>query len=426
MKQRKNQRASFSKEITQLVVAGFGIAFFLIFAASVLLLYLSENDKKVFWIKAAGMLLVYLALYILYSIFVTGRIKKLFLPLDRLAWGLMRDRVFVDSGEKDLKALADSLRAQAEQMSSLSRELENTREDLDDASRESMRSRDSYRQLLGRTVAETERIREREEELEARSGRMADRIDAALLFGTELKEKRNAVYARSEQLICRVEEKLRQYGDTENDFEILGSSYALLDSMHSDAQELTENLYSEMTALQSLATQVNLYVMNTSLEISRAGAITISAVTAMDEIKELSATINEKTDNVLLLIIRIRNCLKLAMDQSGECRGKGAECGESLSAAGSGLSELKESADSLAELCSQLSDEAGRLSSGMEDLRRMEEERERSEAELGTDVDRLSRFVKDWRRREEDHTDPEGDPGREDTAYGNSGGADKE
>ena len=402
MKQRKNQRASFSKEITQLVVAGFGIAFFLIFAASLLLLYLSENDKKVFWIKAAGMLLIYLALYILYSIFITGRIRKLFLPMDRLAWGLMRDRVFVDSGEKDLKALADSLRAQAEQMNILSRELENTREDLDDASRESLRSRDNYRQLLGRTVAETERIQKGGEELQELSGKMADRIDAALLFGSELKDKRDAVYERSEQLKSRVDENMRLHSDTESDFKTLGSSYALLDSMHSDAQELTENLYSEMTALQSLATQVNLYVMNTSLDISRAGCITISAVTAMDEIKEMSASINEKTDAVLLLIIRIRNALKLCMDQSGECRGKGEECGESFAAAGKGLEELKESAGTLSELSSLLSDEAGRLSCGMEDLRRMEEERERAEAELGTDVDRLTRFVKDWRRREED------------------------
>ena len=382
------------------MVGGLGIAFFLIFVACTLLLFLTENDRKLFWIKAAGMLFLFLLLFVLYSIFTTGRIRQMFVPLDRIAYGLMQDQIFVDSGEKDLKALADSLRSQAEQMSELSRELKYTQENLDDAHQESRASRDDARQKLGRTVAEMERICKREEEIQTLSGKIEDSVDEALLLESGIKSRRDGLYDHAQRLKEHIRENMQAQADTETEFQELGGSYSLLESMHSEAEELVDSIYNDMTALQSLATQVNLYVMNTSLDMSRAGAVTISAISAMDEIKELSARINEKTDSVLLLIIRVRNSLKLAMDQTGECREKSTECAGSFSKAKDELEELGEQIRILSDLGGELSDDAGRLSSGLYEVKLMEQNRGRQEEALGADVERLTGFVRDWRSGE--------------------------
>ncbi|MBR5422215.1 MAG: hypothetical protein IK115_13810 [Lachnospiraceae bacterium] len=402
MKQKKPRRGSFSKEINRMVVSSLGIAFFLIFVADAILLFLTVRDLKSFIFRVVILLLVLGALYAFYSFFVVRRIRQMFLPLDRLAWGLLRDQVFVDNDEKDLKALADSLRSQAERMNLLSKELKNTRDDLDDASRESRLSRDTKRQLLGRTEASVERIQQKEGELMALSGRIADAIDAALLLEPGLKKRRDGIYEQSRKLEEQIRDNLQETGDTEMEFAELGGSYGLLDSMHADAEELLDSLYNEMSSMQSLATQINLYAMNTSLDISRAGSITISAISALDEMKVLSAKVEEKTDSLTLLIIRIRNALKLAMDQSGECREKGEECSGSFSRTKESLKKLESSVQELAELGSLLSEDAGRLSGNIYDVKLMEERREREEGAAAADVERLARFVKDWRRQEEE------------------------
>ena len=385
-----------------MVVSSLGIAFFLIFVADAILLFLTVRDLKSFIFRVVILLLVLGALYAFYSFFVVRRIRQMFLPLDRLAWGLLRDQVFVDNDEKDLKALADSLRSQAERMNLLSKELKNTRDDLDDASRESRLSRDTKRQLLGRTEASVERIQQKEGELMALSGRIADAIDAALLLEPGLKKRRDGIYEQSRKLEEQIRDNLQETGDTEMEFAELGGSYGLLDSMHADAEELLDSLYNEMSSMQSLATQINLYAMNTSLDISRAGSITISAISALDEMKVLSAKVEEKTDSLTLLIIRIRNALKLAMDQSGECREKGEECSGSFSRTKESLKKLESSVQELAELGSLLSEDAGRLSGNIYDVKLMEERREREEGAAAADVERLARFVKDWRRQEEE------------------------
>ena len=122
----KDNQKSFSHEINQLVVAGFGMAFFLMFCACALLLYLTEADHRLYVPKVLGILAIYLVLYISYSLFIVSRIKKLFLPLDKLASGILRDQVFIDDGEKDLKDFAKSLREQALRMEELNKKLKVT------------------------------------------------------------------------------------------------------------------------------------------------------------------------------------------------------------------------------------------------------------------------------------------------------------
>lgn len=386
---------SFSHEINQLVVAGFGMAFFLIFCACGLLLFLTEDDRKLFVIRLLIMLGIYLALYILYSIFIVNRIKKMFVPLDKIAYGLMKDQVFVDDGEKDLKALADSLKEQAKQMNRLSQELKDTQENLDGAFQESKAGRESLKQILIKLNGETEYVREHGEGLSRYSSELAQSLGNMLEIEKELKEKQNDIYECSQRVSEQIKVNMRSQSDTEAEFRELGGSYTLLDSIYKESEELIDSIYNEMTALQSQSSQINLYVMNTALDISRAGSITASALSAMDEIKLMSADINDKTDSVLLLIIRARNALKLAMDQSGECREKGDDCSESFSKAKELLEKLGNSVQDLSGLGEELSGDVGKLSGSINDIKTKEEQRRKEEQLLKSDMQKLSDYVKE-------------------------------
>lgn len=386
---------SFSHEINQLVVAGFGMAFFLIFCACGLLLFLTEDDRKQFVIKLLIMLGIYLALYILYSIFIVNRIKKMFVPLDKIAYGLIKDRVFIDDGEKDLKAFAESLKEQAKQMNRLSQELKDTQENLDGAFQESKAGRESLKQMLAKLGAETEYVREHGEGLSRYGSELAQTLGSTLELEKELKEKQNDIYECSQRVTEQIKENMRSQADTEAEFRELGGSYTLLDSIYRESEELIASIYNEMTALQSLASQINLYVMNTSLDISRAGSITASALSAMDEIKLMSADINDKTDSVLLLIIRARNALKLAMDQSGECRDKGNDCSDSFSKAKDYLEKLGGSVQELTRLGDELSQDVGKLSGSVGEIKAKEEQRRKEEQLLKNDIEKLSDYVKE-------------------------------
>ena len=82
-----------------------------------------------------------------------------------------------------------------------------------------------------------------------------------------------------------------------------------------------------MAGLQSLSAQLNLYATNTAMDISRNGFETYAAVAAIDEMESLTKKILDTTDALTLMIIRIRNELRLSEDQTRDCIEKGAESG---------------------------------------------------------------------------------------------------
>ncbi len=390
-----NPQKSFSHEINQLVVAGFGMAFFLIFCACELLLFLTEPDHSFFLAKSLGMLGIYLALYILYSLFIVNRIKKLFLPLDKIAYGLIKDQVFIDDGEKDLKALADSLKEQAKQMNDLSKELKDTRQDLDGAFMESKAGKENLKQILLKLSAETEMIRRHSEEINTFAEEISGGLTQSLDAERDLKEKRSMLQERSKILDDQIRDNMRSQSDTETEFKELGGCYTLLDSIYKESEDLMSQIYNEMSALQSTTSQINIYVMNTALDISRAGSITVSALRAMDEIKLMSAEINDKTDSVLLLIIRARNALKLAMDQSGECRSKGRECEDSFDKTGEYLKELGSGVKELTSLGNDIFEDTLKLSACINEVRTKEDRRHEEDTKLLNGIDKLGNYVRE-------------------------------
>ncbi|MBR6850122.1 MAG: hypothetical protein IKM88_07820, partial [Lachnospiraceae bacterium] len=355
------KRESLSKEIDHVVVLCFGIAFFLIYTASAILLFITEEDISQYYGKAIGMFVVYLALYIIASFLVTQRIGELFVPLDRVANKLIREDKFSDSGENGIQSLADSLRAQSEQVDALSRELETTQSDLDDAFTESRQNRHQQTEMAKTLIQDLETLQDREAELIHSGDKLLKLLKDAMPLESGIKEQKDELYEQMQQIDSGLRESERQYQDTAADFEELGGTFQLLGNMQTDAGDLLENIYNEMTALQSLSTQTNLYAMNTALDTARSGSITVSTISALDEIKELTGKINEKTDDVLLLLIRTRNALKLAMDQSGECREKGEECSRAFEESKTALQDRRQEIEKMLSAGEALTDDVAKL-----------------------------------------------------------------
>ena len=390
MDEMKNKkRESFSKEIDHVVVLCFGIAFLLIYTASAILLYVTEDDISKYYGKAIAMFVVYLALYIASSVLVTLRIGQLFVPLDRVAYALKREHRFAENGGNDIQSLAESLRAQSEHVDELSRELETTQSDLDDAFLVSKQNRYQQKEISQRLLKDLEQIQKHQEEIQISGYNLLRLLKNAMPLETAIRQQRDGLLEQMQQIEDGLPESERQHEDTVSDFTELSGTFELLGNMHQDAEELLDNIYNEMTSLQSLSTQVNLYAMNTALDISRAGSITMSAISALDEIKELTGKMNEKTDDVLLTLIRTRNALKLAMDQSGECREKGEECGKAFENSRSVLKEQREEIRSMLTSGNTLTEDVVKLGAALHEAGILAEKGDDGQTKTMADIERL-------------------------------------
>ena len=389
------KRESLSKEIDHVVVLCFGIAFFLIYTASAILLFITEEDISQYYGKAIGMFVVYLALYIIASFLVTQRIGELFVPLDRVANKLIREDKFSDSGENGIQSLADSLRAQSEQVDALSRELETTQSDLDDAFTESRQNRHQQTEMAKTLIQDLETLQDREAELIRSGDKLLKLLKDAMPLESGIKEQKDELYEQMQQIDSGLRESERQYQDTAADFEELGGTFQLLGNMQTDAGDLLENIYNEMTALQSLSTQTNLYAMNTALDTARSGSITVSTISALDEIKELTGKINEKTDEVLLLLIRTRNALKLAMDQSGECREKGEECSRAFEESKTALQDRRQEIERMLSAGEALTDDVAKLGNTLYEVQNAVQKRRDEQSKCKEGLEKMCEELKD-------------------------------
>ena len=389
------KRESLSKEIDHVVVLCFGIAFFLIYTASAILLFITEEDISQYYGKAIGMFVVYLALYIIASFLVTQRIGELFVPLDRVANKLIREDKFSDSGENGIQSLADSLRAQSEKVDALSRELETTQSDLDDAFTESRQNRHQQTEMAKTLIQDLETLQDREAELIHSGDKLLKLLKDAMPLESGIKEQKDELYEQMQQVDSGLRESERQYQDTAADFEELGGTFQLLGNMQTDAGDLLENIYNEMTALQSLSTQTNLYAMNTALDTARSGSITVSTISALDEIKELTGKINEKTDDVLLLLIRTRNALKLAMDQSGECREKGEECSRAFEESKTALQDRRQEIEKMLSAGEALTDDVAKLGNTQYEAQNAVQKRRDEQSKCKEGLEKMCEELKD-------------------------------
>ena len=175
-----------------------------------------------------------------------------------------------------------------------------------------------------------------------------------------------------------------------------------LDGITDSGTDLLESMYNEMTLIQSVAAQLNLYAMNTSLDMARAGVMNLQISGALDEIKQLSVKMSEKTDEVMLQVIQIRNTLRLTKDQTEECRDRGRECRENNDKLDENFNAISESIRNLVENNEDMANDIAQLTNSVYDMMLLEQKRTREEQKLSASLKEYGNAVNHINKKPEE------------------------
>lgn len=192
-----------------------------------------------------------------------------------------------------------------------------------------------------------------------------ERIDEMIASEAKVKKSQDELHSAEQALDKSLKDIRFSTEDTREDFSNTKDAYLVLGNMLSETTDLIENLFAEITAVQSIASQINLYSVNASLDIARGGIFPQSNRGALEDIKDLAAKMIEKTDEISILVIRCKNSTKLALDQASFCEERQEEAAESFGTTKEKLSELnvqmKYAMDSIRDVRNFVSEFSGSL-----------------------------------------------------------------
>jgi methyl-accepting chemotaxis protein len=181
--------------------------------------------------------------------------------------------------------------------------------------------------------------------------------------------------------------------DTVADLTDAKNAHEVLKDMLDKSQNMMDDIYSELTLLQSMCSQINLYAMNTALDASRSGGYSLSVTAALGEIKEMSGRLNEKSDNLALLIIQEKNAIKLAFDQADFGDGE-IEMGlKSFNQARGQIKTISDEADRLVKSFDELMDNVYSLTGFTQELYAYNGKKTRMIKNINETDDKLARQI---------------------------------
>ncbi|MBQ8262629.1 MAG: methyl-accepting chemotaxis protein [Lachnospiraceae bacterium] len=361
----EGKKLSFATNINQLICVGFGIAFLIIYIASAVLLFITEPETEMYYLKAIGMFFLYLLMYAICVWYMSRRIERMFEPLDQIAHALMEDKIRIYGEEDDILEFANGLKSQMEKMQILSEELESAKGSLEDFYEESRQNMQEYDISLDKCADNSAFLSRRSVDIKTQLRKNIEKIDEMIASEAKVKKSQDDLHSAEQALDKSLKDIRFSTEDTREDFSNTKDAYLVLGNMLSETTDLIENLFAEITAVQSIASQINLYSVNASLDIARGGIFPQSNRGALEDIKDLAAKMIEKTDEISILVIRCKNSTKLALDQASFCEERQEEAADSFGTTKEKLSELnvqmKYAMDSIRDVRNFVSEFSGSL-----------------------------------------------------------------
>ncbi|MBE5895199.1 MAG: methyl-accepting chemotaxis protein [Lachnospiraceae bacterium] len=361
----EGKKLSFATNINQLICVGFGIAFLIIYIASAVLLFITEPETEMYYLKAIGMFFLYLLMYAVCVWYMSRRIERMFEPLDQIAHALMEDKIRIYGEEDDILEFANGLKSQMEKMQILSEELESAKGSLEDFYEESRQNMQEYDISLDKCADNSAFLSRRSVDIKTQLRKNVEKIGEMIASEAKVKKSQDDLHSAEQALDKSLKDIRFSTEDTREDFSNTKDAYLVLGNMLSETTDLIENLFTEITAVQSIASQINLYSVNASLDIARGGIFPQSNRGALEDIKDLAAKMIEKTDEISILVIRCKNSTKLALDQASFCEERQEEAADSFGTTKEKLSELnvqmKYAMDSIRDVRNFVSEFSGSL-----------------------------------------------------------------
>ncbi len=312
-------KVSFSDQINQLIGVVFGIAFFVVFAASAILLYLSEEDTQVYYISILGVFCIYLILYAFSALYTSRKIRKMFAPLDQIATALAEDKIRIYGDTSDLQTFAKHLEERMDEMEDMSDALSAAEGNLQDMFQESEESRSRFSYHMKRCKGSLDGVKRNYEQLAEQSEMMSRFLEDGNAAATRLKLSRQSLGEDYESIRESLQGCSSSHQEMMDDKERQKEAFGVLNDMQKESIELIETIYNDLAYIQNIASKLELYTANVSLDYARSGGGNLNISAALDEIKQTDRQMRDTIDELAMLVIRTKNAVKLANDQTNFC-----------------------------------------------------------------------------------------------------------
>lgn len=274
----------------------FGLAFFVMYIGCAVLLLLTELDMKKVIIKCAVMFVVFIVMYFICARIVVRRIEHLFDPIE----------TYVDKSNEEIQ----NLNKQKIINEGSIEEVNRTNKALIDKTNES----------VDFVIKKNKRIETNKEAVISLSNREQEiYLDIDELIN-EIRDLKNRVYDDNESLVSTAH-NIGQIGeDMSADYDDSQKAYETLTQIITSTLELTDELSTEMSLIQTDASSMNVNSTHVALENARSGLQSFTISNGLDDIKRLSVKVSDKTDEISHKLITLKNSLKLAEDQADFCQ----------------------------------------------------------------------------------------------------------
>lgn len=363
------KKASFSYDIVKMIAFAYGMAFLIIFVAGSILFYLNDPDTKSYLIKIAILFGVFLILYICSVIILQNNLVKRFAPLDKLARGLIDDEIFIYGESKDLESFALQLKNDMEKMQILSKELEETKEDLDDYYQESESIAIDTAKDLEKSINHNNSVLKRSKRIRDNLSNANEAFDVIIPIEAKLKSEKESIYDDSLKLKKYLRDALEYNKDVNEDIKAVKDAYDILMDMLNDSIAQLDNLYNDIMNVQSISTKMNIYAVNTSLEAAKSGFYNLNIINAIDEIKEMTKKVMECNDEIALFLIKSKNSINIAKEQAFICNEDTDSYSKSISISSDKLDNLGSVLDGTMTLVDEVVNNITKVTTKVYDIR---------------------------------------------------------
>lgn len=385
----KTKNRSYGDDIVRMIWTIFGLAIFIACIACLAVLYITSPGSDDFIFNSAIIIGCFLVVYVIFSLYFAGKVKAAFEPLDRL----LNENGAGFRSSTGLASLARDISYSHERLENMEKELDDTKKNLEDISDKNEETISTVDGVASNIVtildARSREIKNMAGLFEKENTLLADMEMSA----TKIKEGQGLTPHRTDIIKKSVNDCNLYCEDTVADLTDAKNAHEVLKDMLDKSQNMMDDIYSELTLLQSMCSQINLYAMNTALDASRSGGYSLSVTAALDEIKEMSGRLNEKSDNLALLIIQEKNAIRLAFDQAEFGDGEIENGLKSFNQARGQIKTISDEADRLVKSFDELMDNVYSLTGFTAELYAYNGKKTKMIRNMGDTDDKLARQI---------------------------------
>lgn len=273
----------------------FGLAFFVMYLACEILLFLTENNHSYFFIKSIILIGVFLAMNILCVKLVGIRINSLFEPVDRYV---------ADSDE-----VIDSLSRENQENKDSIKEANKTHEGFLNRAKSSARESAKLGKNIGKNKEVTDKILIRECEIYRQIDELIGDIRVVKM---NMFDSSGAIDDKI-KTVCELSKEIY------DDYEEINKSYDKLGALVNASSDNIEGLISDLGLMQADLSLLGTNATRLALDNARNGSYSFAMTNGLDEIKRVSSKVDDRTDSIAKYAMATKNSIKLIDDQADYC-----------------------------------------------------------------------------------------------------------